>query len=502
MSNGFFSSKGPQRESEPRMSDEHNRDFGGAPSRGDQGAADRRDSGADALLELARLIGQSDPFAPQASKSASSMSASSMSPASVPPGAVPDGRLSGISRTVAAQATAARDPLVPPPPPPPPAQERSYSDRTYDGRSQDGRSYEDRSRREPDFREPPRVPVQPDLPDGSDGLDFLRRPERDDYPVASRHGADERDYDRGGQRQEAYGRDGHPDEYRDDGFADGEYGEPEDYEEDERGAKRRRPTGMILAVLGLAVIGSAAAYGYRAVFNAAPSGPTPIIRSDNSPTKMTPMGETKQESGRLGDRIGEQLAPRAEEPVDVAAYRNDAAGQVPQDSAGGFQSNIVPATPGAVAPPADPKRVQTVAISGNPPSRSAGASAQAQPSPRQAATASPLPPQPSPPQRQAALAPASAVPAAADTTAAVESGGYVVQLSAVRSEADAQTAFRQLQAKYPVLSGRQPLIRRKDQGERGIFFAAQVGPFGVKSDAEQLCEQLKSAGGSCYILRN
>jgi cell division septation protein DedD len=78
----------------------------------------------------------------------------------------------------------------------------------------------------------------------------------------------------------------------------------------------------------------------------------------------------------------------------------------------------------------------------------------------------------------------------------------VVQLSAVRSEADAQTAFRQLQAKYPVLSGRQPLIRRKDQGERGIFFAAQVGPFGVKSDAEQLCEQLKSQGGSCYILRN
>jgi cell division septation protein DedD len=86
--------------------------------------------------------------------------------------------------------------------------------------------------------------------------------------------------------------------------------------------------------------------------------------------------------------------------------------------------------------------------------------------------------------------------------APVESGGYVVQLTAQRSEAEAQTSFRNLQVKYPVLSGRQPLIRRKDQGDRGIFFAAQVGPFGAKSDADQLCEQLKSAGGSCFVQRN
>jgi hypothetical protein len=85
---------------------------------------------------------------------------------------------------------------------------------------------------------------------------------------------------------------------------------------------------------------------------------------------------------------------------------------------------------------------------------------------------------------------------------AVEAGGFVVQLSAARSEPDAQAAFRTMQAKYSVLSGRQPLIRRKDQGERGIFYAAQVGPFGVKSDADQLCETLKSAGGTCFVQKN
>jgi cell division septation protein DedD len=97
------------------------------------------------------------------------------------------------------------------------------------------------------------------------------------------------------------------------------------------------------------------------------------------------------------------------------------------------------------------------------------------------------------------LAPQAAREAA---TRGIEAGGFVVQLSAQRSEPEAQTEFRTMQAKYSVLSGRQPLIRRKDQGERGIFYAAQVGPFGVKSDADQLCETLKSAGGRCFVQKN
>ena len=88
------------------------------------------------------------------------------------------------------------------------------------------------------------------------------------------------------------------------------------------------------------------------------------------------------------------------------------------------------------------------------------------------------------------------------STRAIEASGYVVQLSAVRSEPEAQAAFRTMQAKYPVLSGRQPLIRRKDQGDRGIFYAAQVGPFGVKNDADQLCEAVKSTGGTCFVQKN
>jgi cell division septation protein DedD len=94
--------------------------------------------------------------------------------------------------------------------------------------------------------------------------------------------------------------------------------------------------------------------------------------------------------------------------------------------------------------------------------------------------------------------PEAAVPGAIETGGS----GFVVQLSAARSEPEAQAAFRTMQAKYSVLSGRQPLIRRKDQGERGIFYATQVGPFGLKGDADQLCETLKSAGGTCFVQKN
>jgi cell division septation protein DedD len=461
MSNGFFSSNRPQRESESRMSNERSRDFGGAKSQApDQGGPERRDPGADALLELARLIGQNDPFPPETSKS--------------------EARLGDISRTAATQADAARS---------------SFAERAS-------------GRREPDFGEPRVSAAYPgEEPSRASrtgaGFGFPSAFGRDDYAVApGRAASDERGYDRGGIARDGRGRPDHgrPDDFHGE-YADGDDGEPDDFDENEP-SERRRPTRVIVAVLGLAVFGSAAAYGYRTVISAGSSGPTPIIRADNSPTKITPMSDVRSESGRTGDRIGEQLVRRDEDPVDVKA----SLGTRGIDASG--QPDIMP----AAASPGDPKRVHTVPIradqgtaassSDRAASRSAAQPAQSAPPPsRQVAAVPPAPPpQPSPPpQRQAALAPAAPPP---PDMAPVDSGGYVVQLTAQRSEADAQTSFRSLQVKYPVLSGRQPLIRRKDQGERGIFFAAQVGPFGAKSDADQLCDQLKSAGGSCFVQRN
>jgi cell division septation protein DedD len=82
-----------------------------------------------------------------------------------------------------------------------------------------------------------------------------------------------------------------------------------------------------------------------------------------------------------------------------------------------------------------------------------------------------------------------------------ESGNWVVQLSAQRTEEDAQSAFRAAQAKYAMLAGYQMLIRKKDQGGRGVFYAAQVGPL-ARDEANGLCSRIKSAGGKCFTLEN
>jgi hypothetical protein len=87
------------------------------------------------------------------------------------------------------------------------------------------------------------------------------------------------------------------------------------------------------------------------------------------------------------------------------------------------------------------------------------------------------------------------------TSRANETGAWVVQLSAQKTEGEAQSAYRAAQAKFSVLAGYQLLVRKKDQGERGTFYAAQVGPL-AHSEANELCDNLKRAGASCFIERS
>lgn len=113
-----------------------------------------------------------------------------------------------------------------------------------------------------------------------------------------------------------------------------------------------------------------------------------------------------------------------------------------------------------------------------------------------------------PAQRARASAPPMTV--ATNNTGAVAAppppaagGGYAVQVTSQRSEGEAQSAFRALQAKYPTqLGGRAPIIRRADLGEKGTFYRALVGPFGSAEEAAGLCSGLKAAGGNCIVQRN
>jgi hypothetical protein len=91
----------------------------------------------------------------------------------------------------------------------------------------------------------------------------------------------------------------------------------------------------------------------------------------------------------------------------------------------------------------------------------------------------------------------------ASTAPAASGGGYAVQVSSQRNEKEVQPSFRALQAKYPkLLGGREPMVRRADLGAKGIYYRTMVGPFVSAQQANELCSNLKAAGGTCIVEKN
>jgi cell division septation protein DedD len=71
------------------------------------------------------------------------------------------------------------------------------------------------------------------------------------------------------------------------------------------------------------------------------------------------------------------------------------------------------------------------------------------------------------------------------------------------NEKEVQSSFRALQAKYPkLLGGREPMVRRADLGAKGVYYRAVVGPFVSAERANELCANLKAAGGNCIFQKN
>jgi hypothetical protein len=132
--------------------------------------------------------------------------------------------------------------------------------------------------------------------------------------------------------------------------------------------------------------------------------------------------------------------------------------------------------------------VQTITIRPDQPMALAPQNAPAPSAPAPAAA-----PAPAPQPRVAATPPPPVTPAARE-------GGTYVQVASQLSEADAQASFRSLQQKYPsVLGSYQATIRRADLGDKGVRYRAQIGPFGTIEEARQVCNNLKSAGGQCFV---
>jgi sporulation related protein len=302
---------------------------------------------------------------------------------------------------------------------------------------------------------------------------------------------------------------------------------------DDAPAPRRGWLVTAAALVGLAVVGTAGAMAYRAVFT---GSETRIITRDVGPSKVAPTQTSQDNATKPSDRLAaagqnERLGPPPEQPMPIPEPPRTAPpaigqGQVPA------QVVATPPPPGAAAPPMDPagppRIVRTERIKPN--EQPADALAPRPPAPRgggqQAAVQPPQPrvapppanaplslapadsaapaqapapaPAPAPPPHTTALA---TPPAAAERNGAGGSG-YYVQVSAQKSEDEAKSSFRGIQARHAsLLGGQQLVVRRKDLGSKGVFYGAQVGPLSREA-AGKLCEDLKAAGQSCMVQKN
>jgi hypothetical protein len=318
--------------------------------------------------------------------------------------------------------------------------------------------------------------------------------------------------------------------------ADDEPYSADDYYEDEAPrAGRRSSVVLVMAVFGLAVVGTAGAFGYRATFGGwiLPTLP-PIVKASNEPSIALTSSKSQANNSANASQAGaattassEKLVSREEQPVTIEPAKPAspvispipiAKGQgSPPDMSTPVGGQAAPnqTTPGGVAAAANfpwPHPPAMAAPSTAPAAAAPAPAPQVSSEPRKIHTVTIRADQSgvadvSAESTRAHVAAAPTALANANSAAAVafsgSGGGYSVQVTSERTESKAQAAFRALQAKYPnQLSGRQPIIRRADLGAKGTYYRALVGPFASAEKAAGLCSGLKAAGGNCIVQRN
>lgn len=282
---------------------------------------------------------------------------------------------------------------------------------------------------------------------------------------------------------------------------------------------RRRGIGFwivaAIVVASLIAVAFLGVFAYRTVFNT-PSRAA-IVTKSNAPVKVepknTPAATTPQSNKPIQDRVGgndqqpTQLMRREENPADMTLQ--------PQQPAFQPQAPQVQRAPQLTPPPAQqqapqnveqPKRVKSV------PLRSDTPVPQPAPQPQQNNAPLPLGPnsQTQEPDTQTVTqnrAPQAATrttvaslgptPPAAATPPA--SGNYVVQVASHKTPEEAQGAWANLRQQYAAIFGaRNADIRKVDLGDRGTFYRAMVGPMN-REQANALCQNLKTQGAGCIV---
>ncbi len=268
---------------------------------------------SDPLAELARLIGQTDPFA--------------MGRAN--PKAAPRSEQRSQHQpqyeTQQYQPEPEPEPEVELPPGPLPWMRRANV------QPQPQQDYDD----EPEYQPSPVHPLQRYAAQQAAPAPQYQAPQ---YP-APQHQAPEYQEQEQYQDEPQYAEDAQPDPARYDDALYGKLDQDQDYqrepaypddpyayqgydEEPEEQPRKRGGMITVAAVLALAVLGTGGAFAYRSFVGSPRSGEPPVIKADVSPTKVvpTPADSAPKVADRMTQGDGnEKLVPREEAPVDVNA---------------------------------------------------------------------------------------------------------------------------------------------------------------------------------------
>ncbi|HET6469346.1 MAG TPA: SPOR domain-containing protein, partial [Geminicoccaceae bacterium] len=105
---------------------------------------------------------------------------------------------------------------------------------------------------------------------------------------------------------------------------------------------------------------------------------------------------------------------------------------------------------------------------------------------------------PAPATATAALPPRATAPAGRSAPAAGPI--FRVQLGAFRSDAAAGQAWRVYQGRHPAVLGDLRASVVLADTSSGTFYRLQAGPLPSRDSAVRACNQIKSAGGDCFIV--
>ncbi|QDO98845.1 hypothetical protein FNB15_16915 [Ferrovibrio terrae] len=267
----------------------------------------------------------------------------------------------------------------------------------------------------------------------------------------------------------------------------------------------RSPKRLITAGIAL---GAVAAFGigiwfaYDQGVKRGASGAPPLIRADQSPTKVAPENPGGMQVPNQDKQIYERLpgnstqAPAAGQtekllppPERPSAAPTSPAVTVPNRSAQTVP-NQTPATPPATS--AVPNR--TDAPSATPITPAAPGQPQPVTPPTQSARTAAVP-TPAPAQQTPAAAPA------ARTVTPTTGGTAKIQLASLKDQAAATATWTALQKKFPAeLGGLQPSYERVEIADKGTFIRLQAGPLKDRADAQAACSALAAKNQGCIVV--